>query len=236
MRKIGYAIAYSQGARSVAVAELLAAGTLDAAFDDFDPRRLSRRTPVQVRRRHWDDIGAIRFKGKVDSILKAAEVLNGIVRDHGSFAAYLRTFGIPRRIRSLADVEAFWETCTTFQDNMRERDMPFFNKTTSLLQLLLDLDYDCIKPDLIVMRLARRIGLVEKEIGDRHFREAVWALQTYGVLRGIRPAAMDWYVLAFGGQTEAARSLKRRFCPGPGSCRRRDCPVGSHGLCADYSR
>ena len=34
--------------------------------------------------------------------------------------------------------------------------MPFFRSTTSLLQLLLDLDYDSIKPDLIVIVSSRQ--------------------------------------------------------------------------------
>jgi len=236
MRMVGHAIAYSQGARSIAVGDLLASGTLDQAFSKFDPEKLARRSAPTLIRHHWGALGAIRFKGKVDSILRAAKVLNRIAREHRSFSSYLRRFGIPRRIRNQCDIDVFWHTFDDFQKDMKARGMPFFNKTTSLLQLLLDLDYDSIKPDLIVMRLSRRIGLVEKETGDRYLREAVWSLQVYGVLRGVRPAAMDWYLLTFGGQTGAAQTLNRRFCPGPNLCRLDDCRVGCRGLCSDHRR
>ena len=77
--------------------------------------------------------------------------------------------------------------------------MPFFRHTTSLLQLLLDLDHDAIKPDLIVMRLCRRLGIASKEVGDKHFRHAVRFLQEYTVQRKISARALDWALLAFGG-------------------------------------
>ena len=236
MRKIGYAIAYSQGSRSVAVSDLLASGALDLAFDGFDPSVLSNRTAGALRQQHWQDLGALRYKSKVDAILKAARVLQSIEREHGSFAGYLRQFGIPRRIRAFSDVDTFWVAFDELRGDLTSRKMPFFSKTTSLLQLLLDLDYDSIKPDLIVMRLSRRIGLVEKEFGDNHFREAVWSLQTYSVLRRIRPATMDLYLLTLGGQTDARSKLTSEFCPGPGTCKSTICLIGRTGLCQDFSR
>ena len=91
--------------------------------------------------------------------------------------------------------------------------MPFFRSTTSLLQLLLDLDFDTVKPDLIVMRLARRLGIVGREEGDRAFRECARFLQTYSIGESCRASELDLALLAFGGQTGASRLLTQRFCP-----------------------
>lgn len=235
MRKIGYAIAYSRQARSDLVGPLITSGALDEAFLSFDHKRLARVKATNILSRHWKRIGCIRQKSKVSAILKAAAILSTIEKECGSFATYLHSFAIPRRIHSGSDINAFWLEFERLQSDLKRRQMPFFRQTTSLLQLLLDLDFDSVKPDLIIMRLARRIGLVEREVGERHLREAVWSLQAYSVLRGIRAAAMDWYLLSFGGQKEASESLRRRFCPSNGKCNANACAVGDKRLCTDYT-
>lgn len=109
--------------------------------------------------------------------------------------------------------------------------MPFFRSTTSLLQLLLDLDYDSVKPDLIVMRLARRIGMTDRELGDRHLRKVAREVQLYAVNRGVRAQAVDLEMLAFGGQTGSRTLLNKRFCPPSDPCRNHTCALGRKGLC-----
>ncbi len=234
MRHFGAAIAYSQGARSNMVAALLQNPVFEEAFAGFNPERLARMEPSAVRRAHWGELKCIRYRKKVDAIIDCAKILVRIRDERGSFGDYLRSYRIPRRLKNSADVDRFWRSFEKLLADLRHRKMPFFRSTTSLLQLLLDLDYDSVKPDLIVMRLARRIGMVQKETGDSHLREAVRKTQEYSVSRGIRASAMDWYLLAYGGQTEAGQALKTRFCPGPGACTADQCRVGAQGLCQDF--
>jgi hypothetical protein len=236
MRIFSVAIAYSQGARSASVGPMIASGVMEKVFLGFDHRRLAKEKAHDILRQHWHALGCIRFKGKVDSILKAARTLTCIEHGHGSFSTYLNRFAIPRRISTAADIDLFWTRFDELRADLRRREMPFFNQTTSLLQLLLDLDYDSVKPDLIIMRLARRIGLVDRETGERSLREAVRSIQVYSVLRGVRAAVMDWYLLSFGGQTEAGMALGKRFCSVPDSCRMADCSIGAKGLCRDFTR
>ena len=120
--------------------------------------------------------------------------------------------------------------------DLRQREMPFFRSTTSLLQLLLDLDFDSVKPDLIVMRLARRIGLVERELGEPHFRAATKAIQRYAIERGLRARSLDLAMLAFGGQTGTRDLLSRRFCPPFDPCGNASCPLAGKLLCKAFTK
>ena len=231
MRRICIAIAYSQGARSAQIEPLIATAVFKHAFAGFDPNLLARREPRLILKQYWPQLGHFRFKGKIRCIVQCAHVLNGIVRDCASFAAYLKSFQIPRRIRSAADLDRFWQRFDELQRDLKRRRMPFFSRTTSLLQLLLDLDYDSVKPDLIVMRLARRIGIVEREAGDPAFRQCVRFLQAYSIGKSCRASELDLALLAFGGQTGAGQLLTQKFCPPSDPCRNTSCPLWQNRLC-----
>ena len=66
----------------------------------------------------------------------------------------------------------------------------------------------------------QKLGIVEKELGDKHFRRCVRFLQEYAVSRKTSALSVDFALLAFGGQTWAGSCLKnllplklsRRFC------------------------
>ncbi|MEZ5325789.1 MAG: DNA-3-methyladenine glycosylase I [Verrucomicrobiales bacterium] len=231
MRHFAVAIAFSQGARSSVVRHLVREAVFAEAFADFEPARLARKQPEVILRRYWDRLGHMRFRGKIERIVECAKVLLGVQHEFGSFGAYLKSFRIPRRLCTTEDIDSFWERFDRLRADLRLRKMPFFQSTTSLLQLLLDLDYDSVKPDLIVMRLARRIGMVDRELGERQIRKAARSIQEYAVAQGIRAQAVDIQILAFGGQTGARELLTRRFCPASDPCHHNDCPVGNNGLC-----
>ncbi len=40
---------------------------------------------------------------------------------------------------------------------MKNHKVSFFGSNTSLLHLLLEIGYDCAKPDLVVMKVAKKI-------------------------------------------------------------------------------
>ena len=225
------AIAFSQGARSSSVRYLVREPVFAEAFSDFEPGRLARKNPEVILRRYWFRLGHMRYKTKVRSIVGCAKVLNKISKEFGSFALYLKSFRVPRRLRSARDLERFWEHFDHLLADLREREMPFFRSTTSLLQLLLDLDYDSVKPDLIVMRLARRIGMVERETGDKHLRLVARKVQQYALTRDVRAQAVDLQLLAFGGQTGSRELLNTRFCPASDPCSNSNCAVGKKKLC-----
>lgn len=231
MRHFAVAIAYSQGARSSEIRKLVRSSVFARAFLHFDPVELGRKRPETILRHFWHRLGHMRYRGKVARIVGCARVLNQISGEYGSFATYLRSYRIPRRLKTVNDIEHFWGRFDRIQADLRKRDMPFFRSTTSLLQLLLDLDYDSVKPDLIVMRLARRIGMVERETGDRQLRSVARQVQEFAVARGLRAQAIDLELLAFGGQTGSRQLLETHFCPASDPCEHPDCAIGRKGLC-----
>lgn len=234
MQKICEAIAYSQGARSNNIAELVKTSHFSEAFAHFNLELLAGTPPEEILKNYWQYLKYIRFKTKVHSIVTCAKILCDIEREHGSFAQYIQYFAFPGRIHSESDIDAFWAGFNHFLADMYVRKMPFFKSTTSLLQLLLDLDYDSVKPDLIIMRLARRIGMVPKETGDDNLRSVVRQLQEYSVQNSVSSRAMDWYMLYYGGQADAGRQLTRRFCPSNDECRVAVCTIGRYGYCCDF--
>ena len=231
MRRMCIAIAYSQGSRSSLISELMETPVFKETFDGFDPADLARRDPERILGVCWSRLTHFRFRGKIPRIVQCARVLNGIIRDYGSFGVYLEGFRIPRRIRNAVHLGQFWLQFDELQRDLKRRKMPFFRSTTSLLQLLLDLDYDSVKPDLIVMRLARRIGIVERETGEHALRQSVRFFQEYSIANSCRAAALDLVLLAFGGQTGASQLIAQKFCPSSDPCHHSTCLVGKARLC-----
>ena len=235
MRHVCIAIAYSQNTQSKKISELIETPAFRSAFKDFDPIKLSRANPESILSRHWKNLSAIRFKNKIDRIVTCAKVIKSVSKEHGSFASYLDSWGIPRRIRRKSDFNTFWASFDKLQHDLTARKMPFFRSTTSLLQLLLDLDYDSAKPDLVIMRLGRRLGMVEKETGDKHFRALTQQIQLYGLESGVRAPAVDLMMLSFGGQTGTRDLLSEFFCPPKDPCNHSTCLLGNLSLCRAHS-
>ena len=236
LRHFAVAIAYSQGAPSAVISKLIGKAVFASAFKHFKIKTLSATDPQQLLDRYWSELSAMRFRGKVDSIVRCAQVLASLQSSHGNFSIYLKSFAIPRRLKTDANIDRFWTNFDKLRIDLVHREMPFFKSTTSLLQLLLDLDYDSVKPDLIVMRLAKRIGLIESETGDRHLRFATRSIQEYALKRNIRPPLVDLQLLAHGGQTGARKLLNERFCLPAEICQQHHCTVGSSGFCSAYNR
>ena len=96
--------------------------------------------------------------------------------------------------------------------------MPYYKNITTLLHLLLHLGFPCLKPDLIVMTVAAKIGIVAERknhntYGFKERKLAVKTIQQYCLNRNIKPAVMDLYILIYGGQKDALRYVNRGFDP-----------------------
>jgi hypothetical protein len=234
MRHICVAIAHSQGARSIQIAQLIDTDVFTKAFCDFNIARLAKQNPSKLLKQYWSRLSHMRFRGKVKGMITCAQIMRDIQREHGSFAQMIKHHQIPQRIRSEKEFDRFWAGFNSLQKEMVQRKMPFFRSTTSLLQLLLDLDYDSVKPDLIVMRLAKRLGMVRKETGERNLRKVVTIIQLYCLGKPTRASAVDLMMLIVGGQTGSRGLAKIRFCPPKGYCNQRACSLGTNGHCSAY--
>jgi hypothetical protein len=82
--------------------------------------------------------------------------------------------------------------------------MPFLGNITTLLHLLLDMGYDCVKPDIILLKFANEIGITDK-------KKFVRILQEYSLLRNIRPSIIDLYLLIYGKQLGAKHFVNPEY-------------------------
>jgi len=207
LRTLAVIIAYSQQAKSDRVSRLLESGVYDRVFHDFQVAKLKDVNPCVFLDEHWSDIKAIRIKTKVFQLIMAARSLNAL----GSFVHVLNNSGIPRRIESEDDIAKFWSGLSKLQKVLKPFDIPFLASTTSLLHLLLHIGYDCIKPDLIVMAVAKNLGMVSDEKADASLRHVTRTLQAYALARGMRPAEIDLYFLIHGGQSAARQFVETPY-------------------------
>lgn len=201
LRKFAHLIAYSQNAKAALVTAMLSTNILDIAFNNFEVDDVRVMNPVSIESKYWDKIKVIRFKSKLNGIIGCAESLSSIEAKYGSFVRLLGQTGIPVVLRSSSDVDKFWHGFDNLLKTLKQAKMPFFSRTTSLLHFLLSCGYDCIKPDLIVMRVARQGNMVPSEKGDDNLRLIVKQIQSYSITRQIRPRVVDLYFLIKGGQT-----------------------------------
>lgn len=203
LREMAVVIAFSQQAKDKLVSPMLDRGDLDRAFSGFDVNTVAQLDPAQVVRDHWHNLSVIRYKKKIMAIAGCAQKLIETRRYYGSFAHMIGSVDIPAGLNTLADVDLFWTKFSLLQSKMREAQFPYFQRTTSLLHLLLSFGFPCVKPDSVVLQVARDIGIE----GD--IISVVKQIQRYSVSRNIPPAVMDFYFLVYGGQTWAEQFLER---------------------------
>ena len=110
-----------------------------------------------------------------------------------------------------SDIVQFWTCFNQLLKILKSNKVPFFQSTTSLLHLLLDLGYDCVKPDLVVMKVAKKLNIVDSVAGDINFRKTVRFIQEYSIDRKIRPSVVDFYFLIDEGQMGAKKFVNQEF-------------------------
>ena len=209
MERLSKMIAYSQGAKSDLVSIMLEKGIFDNIFHNYEIDKVSIMNPSIVLTDHWDKIKSIRFKKKVNSIIDCAKAMVQIRSKYGSFAVLLGN--IPVKLTSDDDIEKFWKGLDRIKAILKEENMPFFKNYTSMLHLLLDLGYDCIKPDSAVMKASKKLGIVSSEKGENNLLITVKFVQRYCISRKMIPSVIDFYLLIYGGQRWAKNYVNQSF-------------------------
>jgi len=185
-------VAYSQGANSKFVRnKLIKSEHFDRIFLDFSIEKVSKIKSSDFFEENWSKpLTYIQKKGKILKIIDFAQKMKS-----GSLTTLLTETNIPKKNSTEDDIEEFWKGFKILQAKLKERDIPFLQSTTTLLHYLLETGYDCIKPDLVVMKVARKIGILDRETGDANFRKTVKLVQQYSMTRNIRPSIVDLYFL-----------------------------------------
>ena len=207
LKKLSHLIAYSQNANSEIVEQVLKSGNFDAAFLNFKIDEVVKLNPCDIAEEHWNSIQGIRQQAKLFHIVSLARKIKNI----GSFTEILNDNQIPKTIVNESDIVQFWTGFDQLLKILKTNKIPFFQSTTSLLHLLLDLGYDCVKPDLVVMKVAKKLNIVDIVIGDKNFRKTVRFIQEYAIDRKIRPSVVDFYFLIDEGQMGARKFVTENF-------------------------
>jgi len=200
-------IAYSQNANSKLVEQIIDTGIFNKIFADFDINKIVEMNPCDLADEYWVKIGGIRQQAKLFHIVSLARKIKKI----GSFNKLLTETKIPNIIKTENDIDDFWIGFKKLKKIMEANKVPFFRSTTSLLHFLLETGYDCVKPDLVIMKVSKKIGIVEKESGDKNLRKTVRTIQEYSIDRKIRPSVIDLYFLIDEGQLGAKKFVKDEF-------------------------
>ncbi len=200
-------IAYSQNANSKLVEQIIKSGIFNKIFADFDINEIVKMNPCDLADEYWAKIDGIRQQAKLFHIVSLARKIKKI----GSFNKLLTKTEIPKIIKTENDIDDFWIGFKKLKKIMEVNKVPFFRSTTSLLHFLLETGYDCVKPDLVIMKVAKKIGIVEKESGDKNLIQTVRTIQEYSIDRKIRPSVIDLYFLIDEGQLGAKKFVKDEF-------------------------
>jgi len=200
-------IAYSQNANSKLVEQIIKTGIFNEIFADFDINEIVKMNPCDLADEYWTKIGGIRQQAKLFHIVSLARKIKKI----GSFNKLLTETEIPKIIKTENDIDDFWIGFKKLKKIMEVNKVPFFRSTTSLLHFLLETGYDCVKPDLVIMKVAKKIGIIEKESGDKNLIQTVRTIQEYSIDRKIRPSVIDLYFLIDEGQLGAKKFVKDEF-------------------------
>ena len=143
------AILICQNAKSDPVSKMIQKPKFREIFNNFDTDSVANMDPNVIISESWELLKTIRFKSKISSIVKCAVLLNS-----GKFNLPAMLKNIPVRVQTQDDIKEFWKNFIILREELKKIKMPFYGNTTSLLHLLLNLGYDCIKPDTIVMKVA----------------------------------------------------------------------------------
>jgi DNA-3-methyladenine glycosylase I len=133
------------------------------AFAGFDPQRVARFGPRDVRRL-LADAGIVRHRGKIEGAIANARAFLAVAAEHGSFAGYLWRFvdGRPlqERRRSVRDVPAATPLSRALSADLRRRGFRFVGPTIcyafmQAVGLVNDHTVDCFRYRTVV-RLGQR--------------------------------------------------------------------------------
>ncbi len=174
-------IAYSNNAPAVNVTPLVDSGLFKKVFQGYDIKKAAQLSPENIRAAYWQQLKAIRFKYKVDAMIRCAKWLLSVGGQYGSFMGFLKSSGLPTPIQTDRDIVAFWQSFDRVRAHLAVTQLPYFGNFTSLCHLLMHLGFDCAKPDVKVERREKvePVGLSKMQL-EPSDSSPVWVLAHIG--------------------------------------------------------
>ncbi|MFM0140401.1 hypothetical protein [Caballeronia grimmiae] len=211
LRNLAHIIAYAH-ADSSRVTNMIRNDGYDKVWFDYDVDAVAALNPCDVVEEHWETtLSPIMNGSKAYFVVMAARAIQRV----GTISTLFNESSIPTCIQTAADIPAFWKGFASLKKQMKEHGVPYLGSVTSLSHMLLHLGYDCVKPDVIVMRVAVNLGIItEKEAKtDKGLKKVARLLQQYALEYEIRPSEIDMYFLIQEGQSEAMTWVRPNFAP-----------------------
>ena len=142
--------------------------------------------------------GMIKNRRKIHACVHNAKVLLEIERKYGSFGNYIRSFS-DKFPEDLGNISKLLEDIKT--------KFKYIGPRTGL-HFLMIIGFPLVKPDVIVMRVLHRLGLVQGE-GDEYIDQAVEICREIANLSDIPPNFVD-ELLVKVGQSEGAEVCRKK--------------------------
>lgn len=197
-------VAFSQNANSRKVQKVLEEGKFKEIFFSYNIEEMIQMNPCDVIDEYWQDIAGIRQQSKIFHILMFARRIKEI----GSFDKLLDESKMPKQNKSEYDIIQFWKSFSRLRKLMEHKKIPFLRSTTTLLHFLLEIGYDCVKPDLVVMKISKKLGISNGLQEKKQLITTVKTIQEYSLLKNIKPSVIDLYFLVDGQQEWAKKFIK----------------------------
>jgi hypothetical protein len=163
LRRLILVIAYSNQANAQNVTQIVKRGVFNTIFHDYCIDTTAKLSAEDIKHSYWQTIKPIRFKYKVDAMVRCASCLLAIRGRYGSFMRFVSSTRLPSFIKSESDFRDFWEGFTQIRAYFSELHFPYISNFTSLCHFLMDLGFDCAKPDDKVMEAAVVLPQLEME-------------------------------------------------------------------------
>jgi 3-methyladenine DNA glycosylase Tag len=100
LRRLIELIAYSNNANAQKVTRLVDRDVFRPIFQDYSVDKSAALLAEQIRLVYWQEIKCIRFRWKVDAMVRCAPCLISIRKSHKSFMHFVRDAGLPTSIRT----------------------------------------------------------------------------------------------------------------------------------------
>lgn len=200
-------IAFSQQAISKKVKILIDEKVFAEILAEYDAEKVAAMNPCDLAEKHFARVSGIRQQAKFFHIV----MFSRLIKRDATVLQLLTNPPLPKIINTESDIQDFWKGFKLLQAKMKSAKAPFLRETTTLLHFLMELGYDCIKPDSAVMKASNKIGIVNSLKGNKNFIQTVKAVQNFALQEKIRPGVIDLYLLIEGKQTDASMLVRDEF-------------------------
>jgi DNA-3-methyladenine glycosylase I len=146
----------------------------------------------------FSDSNMIKNERKIKSCIKNAKVFDEIVNQYGSFQNYIDSF----------DAQSSFENLIFLKEELEYR-FDYLGGVT-VYHFLTDIGFNVLKPDRVILRIFKRLGLIENE---KQLLKAIVLGQLFSKQTEIPIRYIDIILVKYGQQGESEKfGLKNGIC------------------------